>query len=117
MKTKTYEKPKMTFVSLQNQKAVADKCWGHHGTGYKYYDTAGSGFVSFTIAGGSCTTADGALQMNYYDSKEDTSPESISSGNQYYDEVFEKLMSVSGGSYAQPFKGEDSFPDTPDGMS
>lgn len=117
MKTKTYEKPKMTFVSLQNQKAVADKCWGNHGTGYKYYDTAGPGYVAFTIEAGSCTAESGALQMLYYDSKEDTSPEWISSGNTYYDEAYEKLLSVSGGSFGQPFKGEESFPDTPGGMS
>ena len=117
MKTKIYEKPKMTFVSLQNQKAVADKCWGNHGTGRKYYDTAGPGYVAFTIEAGSCTANQGALQMFYYDSKEDEFAEPISSGNQYYDEAYDKLISASGGNYAQPFKGEESFPDTPGGMS
>lgn len=117
MMPKTYEKPKMTFVSLENQENIANTCWGNHGTGYKYYDTLGVGYVAFTIEAKSCTAADGALQMYYYDSKDDKEPEQIFAGDQHYDEAYNKLIEVSGGSYGQPFKGEDNFPDTPGGMS
>ncbi len=33
------------------------------------------------------------------------------------DEAYGKLLEVSGGSYGQPFKGENNFPDTPGEMS
>lgn len=117
MEKMTYEKPKAKFVSLQNQENVADKCWGNHGTGYKYYDTAGSGFVSFTIAEGSCTADQGALLMYFYEYKGDPEGEQIFEGNPKYDEVYQKIMAESGGSYGQPFKGEDKFPDDPGKMS
>lgn len=106
----------MKFVSLRSNENVADKCWGNHGKGVKYYDTAGAGYVSFSISEGSCTT-EGQLVVMYYESKYDTTPEPISEGHPAYDEFYAKLMSISGGSYAQPFKGESSFPDTPSGMS
>lgn len=113
----TYEKPKMVFVTLQNQDNIAEKCWGNHGTGFKYYDTVGQGYVAFTIADGSCTADGGALQMYYYEYKGDTSGEPIAAGDPRYNEVYNKIMAESGGSYGQPFKGEASFPDDPSGMS
>lgn len=112
-----YEKPKMTFVSLRSRENIADTCWGNHGTGYKYYDTAGAGYVAFTIAAGSCTAEGGALQMIYYSSKNDTVGTAISAGHPQYDETYRKVMDASGGSYGQPFKGSNGFPDSPGGMS
>ena len=55
--------------------------------------------------------------MLYYESKTDTEPEQIYKGNPLYDETYDKIMAASGGSYGQPFKGEDKFPDSPSGMS
>lgn len=107
----------MTFVPLENQENIADKCWGNHGTGHKYYDTMGVGYVSFTIEAGSCTAKDGALKMYYYDSKDDKEPEQIFPGDEHYDEAYSKLLEVSGGSYGQPFKGGSTFPDSSGGMS
>ena len=115
--SKLYDKPRMLFVELKNKERVADKCWGNHGTGYKYYDTTGTGYVAFTIEAGSCTADSGAIQMYYYDSKEDDEPERVYEGNKYYDETYRKLLESSGGSYGQPFKGESEFPDTPEQMS
>lgn len=117
MAKEVYEKPKMTFVSLHNQDNVAEKCWGNHGTGFKYYDTVGAGYVAFTIAAGSCTADDGALLMYYYEYNGDPQGEQIFTGDPRYDETYSKIMAESGGSYGQPFKGGDQFPNDPGGMS
>lgn len=51
-----YEKLSLKFVELRNEEAVANTCWGYHGTGTKLYcDVSGEGYFSFQIAGGSCT--------------------------------------------------------------
>ncbi len=114
MAKEVYEKPKMTFVSLHNQDNVAEKCWGNHGTGYKYYDTAGSGYVAFTLENNSCS-AESGLIMFFYEGQNDTEPEQIYSGDPRYDEIFAKV--TAGGNYGSPFKGEDQFPDSPADMS
>lgn len=112
-----YEKPKMHFVPLRNDEKIANKCWGNHGTGYEYYDTHGSGFVGFTIANGSCTTED-QLQVVFYKDKNDKTGTPVYPGNPQYDEFYQALLDASeGGSYGQPFKGEEKFPDDPGGMS
>ena len=50
MMTETYEKPKMKFVSLRNEEAVANTCWGYHGTDTKLYcDVSGEGYFSFRL--------------------------------------------------------------------
>ena len=109
-----YEKPKMTFVSLQNRENVAEKCWGNHSTGYKYYDTVGSGYVAFTLANNSCSAED-KLLMYFYEDKNDKEPEEIFRGDPRYDEIYGKV--TVGGNYGSSFKGEEQFPDTPAGMS
>lgn len=110
-----YEKPKMTFVSLQNQDNVAETCWGNHSGAYKYYDTAGSGYVAFTLENNSCSAED-KLVMFFYSDKNDQTPEQIYAGDPRYEEIFEKVT-AGGGNYGSPFKGEQQFPDTPSGMS
>ena len=56
METKTlerYEKPAMKFVSLMSEEAVANTCWGYHGTDTLLYcDIPGEGYFSFQIASG-----------------------------------------------------------------
>lgn len=113
--TDVYEKPKMTFVSLYNKENIAEKCWGNHGTGVKYYDTVGEGYVSFSIPDGSCTMENGLIMVYYKDQNDPGTP--IYEGNQYYDEVYNKILTTSNGSWGQSFKGEKLFPDDPSGMS
>ena len=105
----------MNFVSLRNESSIAATCWGNHGKSAKYYDTAGAGYVEFSIADGSCTTQ-GLLRVLYYDSKGDTEPEQIFAGDKRYDELLKELEGA-GGSWGQPFKGSENFPDNPDDMS
>lgn len=116
-----YKKPKMSFVSLQNRENIAEKCWGNHGTGtaYKFYDTAGPGYVRFYPSGESCGNSEDKpeLIMEYYDSKDDETPESISKGDPRYDETYQKISDVSNGKWGSPFKGEGYFPNNHDGMS
>lgn len=47
-----YVKPEIKLVSLQNSDSIANTCWGNQGKSYKYYDTAGAGFIRFNVAGG-----------------------------------------------------------------
>ena len=55
--------------------------------------------------------------MLYYESITDAEPEQIYKGDPRYTETYNKIMAASGGSYGQPFKGEENFPDSPSGMS
>ena len=53
---KTYERPMLKNVSLRNETAVADTCWGHHASGKTLYaDLPGPGWTSFQITKGSCS--------------------------------------------------------------
>lgn len=111
-----YEKPKMTFVSLQNENNVAATCWGNHGKDYKYYDTAGSGYLAFTVTNGSCSAQYG-FDVYFYEDKNDKEPDQLFEGDPRYDELWNKVVEASGGNYGSPFKGEDQFPNSPAGMS
>ena len=113
MKTEIYEKPMLKFASLRNEDAVANTCWGYHGTDTLLYcDIPGEGYFSFQIAGGSCKL--NAINIIYYDSE----------GNQsaYTSEQEAALMSVlkqAGGESGNPYKGEGStiIPDHPGNWS
>lgn len=64
-----YEKPKLTFVSLQNSQSVADPCWANavdYGT--LYFDSEGKGYCSFTvnISGGNCGKGSSLTVDNFY---------------------------------------------------
>lgn len=116
METKTlerYEKPAMKFVSLMNEEAVANTCWGYHGTDTLLYcDIPGEGYFSFQIAGGSCAL--NAINIVYYDGEGNVSP--------YTDEQYNQLMSIltsAGGQSGNPYKGEGTtiIPDHPGNWS
>lgn len=111
VENKTYQKPALKFVSLRNEEAVANTCWGGAGTTMTwYYNTSGTGYVSFQIASGSCTLS--LINVTYYDGQGNQS--TLSSSDALYDELYKALMS-SGGESGNPFKGEGvNFPTTPD---
>ena len=103
----------MKFVSLMNEEAVANTCWGHHGTDTLLYcDIPGEGYFSFQIAGGSCAL--NAINIVYYDGE----------GNEasYTTEQYNQLMSIlknAGGESGNPYKGEGTtiIPDHPGNWS
>lgn len=118
-----YEKPRMKMVSLRDNRAVADVCWGNHSEStQRYFDTDGKGYIGYYISGGSCnlTNSDGTeyyLTVNYYDHKGDTEAEKLNPDDERYKFMYDKLLKM-GGNAGQPFKGEaDTFPDNPGGMS
>lgn len=108
MKMEKYEKPTLKFVSLRNENAVADTCWGYHGSGKVLYcDIPGEGYCSFQIGGGSCDL--NLINVMYYDS------EGISSAA-----TSEQIAALTaainkGGNNGQPYKGMGSIviPDAP----
>ena len=109
---KNYEKPRLTFVSLRDEKSVANTCWGGHGNRLTwYYDTKGKGYVSFQIGGGKCTL--NLSNVIYYEEKgEKGTP--LNKNDVKYQELYAALES-SGGESGNPFKGEGvDFPNTPD---
>ena len=120
MNTQNYEKPELKFVSLRNEDAVANTCWGYHGTTTKLFcDISDKGFVSFQIAAGSCTL--NLINVMYYGTdtngdgsitKEDTPIEATESQIQELDNILRN----SGGESGNPFKGEGDIviPVTPD---
>lgn len=110
MKTVVYEKPAMEFVSLRSEEAVADTCWGYHGSSQVFYwDFDGEGFMSFQIAQGSCAL--NLINVKYH-------PDQGSAGvivdekSAYYKALVDHLTSTGGGSAANPYKemGESIFP-------
>ena len=113
MKTEIYEKPMLKFASLRNEDAVANTCWGYHGTDTLLYcDIPGEGYFSFQIAGGSCTL--NAINIIYYDSEGNRST--------YTSEQEAALMNIlkeAGGESGNPYKGEGStiIPDHPGNWS
>lgn len=113
-----YEKPSIKMVPLRSQKAIADTCWGYHGTGNVnyYYDTEGKGFVKFTVNASSCTLNDETLL--YYESKDDREPEVLIEGPIH--EEWLKAIKEAGGNSGNPVKGHGTIfvPDQPgDSMS
>lgn len=109
MMTETYEKPKMKFVSLRNEEAVANTCWGYHGTDTVLYcDIPGEGYFSFQIAGGSCTL--NAINLVYYDGDGNVKPY-----NSEQKAALMKILQSAGGESGNPYKGEGTtiIPDHP----
>lgn len=104
-----YEKPAMKFVSLRSEEAVANTCWGYHGTGTLLYcDIPGEGYCSFQIGGGSCTL--NLVNVIYYDSEQKASP---ATSEQLA--ILDSILRNSGGESGNPYKGEGStvIPDHP----
>lgn len=109
---KNYEKPRLTFVSLRDEKSVANTCWGGHGNRLTwYYDTKGKGYVSFQIGGGECTL--NLSNVIYYEEK-DGNGVPLNKNDTKYQELWAALKASKGES-GNPFKGEGvDFPNTPD---
>lgn len=104
-----YEKPAMKFISLRSEEAVANTCWGYHGTETLLYcDIPGEGYCSFQIGGGSCTL--NLVNVTYYDSEKNPTP---ATSEQLA--ILDSILKKSGGESGNPYKGEGStvIPDHP----
>lgn len=109
----TYEKPRMTFVSLRNESKVADTCWGNHGKGVVYYcDIPSVGYMSFEIEEGNCAL--NLINVTYYEDH-DSAGVFVDSGDDRYKQLMSRLQSSGGGTDANPYKGLGSVvvPDAP----
>lgn len=115
-----YEKPQLKFVSLQNEKAVANTCWGGHNKETTFYcDIEGKGFVSFQIAQGSCTL--NLINVKYYgedtngDGKITVKDTSVDATEEQR-KILNDILVNSGGSTGNNYNGEGTivFPDRPD---
>ncbi|HIS53240.1 MAG TPA: hypothetical protein IAC15_10985 [Candidatus Onthomonas avicola] len=99
--TMTYEKPTMTFVSLRSEDAVANTCWGHHGTGYTYYyDLPGTGYLSFQIGEGPCDL--NLVSVLYYD---DIGATPSSATPEQVNTLYNAIIASSTGAAANSYKG------------
>ena len=97
-----YESPRMTFEEVAASEAVANTCWGYHGTDTKLYaDLEGKGYASFQIGGGSCTL--NLIHVTYY---EDT--ETYSEATPAQQAELETILRKSGGESGNPYSGEGS---------
>ena len=104
-----YEKPALKFVELRNEEAVANTCWGYHGTDTKLYcDIPGEGYVSFQIAAGPCTL--NLINVTYYDSNGNAA-----AATKAQIDALDAILRKSGGESGNPFAGEGStvIPGTP----
>ncbi len=100
MKRIRYEKPAMKFVNLRNEKSVANTCWGHHSSQKRlYYDSPGTGWMSFQIQKGSCTLS--LINITYHANNSSSSAPTSDQVNQ-----LDKALRESGGESGNPYKGE-----------
>ena len=108
-----YEKPEVKFVALRNEEAVANTCWGYHGTDTVLYcDIPGEGYVSFQIGEGSCTL--NLINVIYYDKDRN---EAVATNDQVA--ALEAILKASGGESGNPYSGEGTtiIPDHPGNWS
>lgn len=112
---KNYEKPRLTFVSLRDEKNVAETCWGGNMGAQNltwYYDTEGKGYVSFKISAGACAL--NLANVTYYEEKGGNNGVPLPQGDSKYQEL-EAALAKSGGNEGTNFKGiKSSFPENPD---
>lgn len=111
--TMTYEKPTMTFVSLRSEDAVANTCWGYHGTNTVLYcDIPGEGYMSFQIGGAECSLD--LINVRYHDGDGNSFD---ATGDQTA--ILDGILRASGGASGNPYKGEGSIviPDNPGSWS
>lgn len=116
MKTEIYEKPMLKFASLRNEDAVANTCWGYHGTDTLLYcDIPGEGYVSFQIGAGSCSL--NLINVTYYKNENDSGIKIVDGDSRY--DALEKILIDTGGESGNPYKGEGStiIPDHPGNWS
>lgn len=105
MTRERYEKPAVKFVSLRNEEAVANTCWGYHGTETNLYcDIPGEGYCSFQISAGSCAL--NLTEVYYYKNSDDSAGTPIFDGDPRYD-ALKAILDASGGSNGNPYKGEN----------
>lgn len=110
---KEYEKPALKFVSVRNEEAVANTCWGYHGTDTVLYcDAPGEGYFSFQIGGGSCAL--NLVNILYYDSNGNSGQ-----ATDQQKAILTEILKNSGGNQGNPYSGEGStvFPDHPGNWS
>lgn len=113
MNVHSYEKPKMKFVFLRNEEAVANTCWGHHSSGKTLYcDLPGTGFASFQIANGSCSL--NLIHVMYYgqDTDQDgsiTSNDTPVPANEAQIAQLKSILEQAGGNSGNPFNGEGTI--------
>lgn len=102
MNIKTYEKPVIKFVSLKNEEAIANTCWGHHNKGTVLYcDIPGEGYCSFQIEEGSCALK--LINVKYYYGVED---QNGSEADKDQVAALASILENSGGNQGTPYKGE-----------
>ena len=128
---KTYERPMLKNVSLRNEEAVANTCWGHHcGTTAEeqangqvlYTDLKGDGWASFKIGGGSCTL--NLIQVRYHSGKErecwgndglhDINCPGVADATADQIAELTATLKAAGGESGNPYKGEGSVTIIPD---
>ncbi len=111
METKIkYEKPAMEFVELRSKEAVANTCWGYHGTdNLLYCDIPGEGYVSFQIMEGSCTL--NLINVMYYSDEHPGGTDAT----QDQIKILDNILRASGGESGNPYAGEGTtvIPDNP----
>lgn len=109
----TYEKPRMTFVSLRNEEKVAATCWGNHGKGIVYYcDIPTVGYMSFEIGAGACEL--NLINVTYYE-EQGAAGEFVGPDDYRYEQLMTRLAGA-GGSAGNPYRGLGTvvIPDAPD---
>lgn len=102
-KGKRYEKPSIEYIEMQSNHALADKCWGNHGTGVRYEYTCQHGStIVFHINGGSCDITYGEVDwdesMLDYEKGDDVWAELILTANSEQPVKEGKFHAIGGGS-------------------
>lgn len=111
----TYEKPRMTFVSLRNEEKVANTCWGFAGKDNRLFcNIEGEGYLSFQIAAGSCDLNVINVVYHYFDEENDNAELTATPTAAQLAEL-DTILRNSGGAAGNPYAGEGTtvVPDGP----
>ena len=115
MNTEKYQKPTLKYVSLQNEEAIANTCWGYHGTETVLYcDIPGEGYCSFQIASGKGGCSLDLINVMYHygdNQQQSASQEQIT--------VLDNILRQSAGESGNSYHGEGTtvIPDHPGNWS
>ena len=113
--SETYESPKLKFVSLRNEKEVANTCWGYANQEGEnlYYNSPGYGWVVFEVTGNNCkeTKTLNYKIKGYKDGMTDDQQAAAA-------KALDNYWNTTGANGGSPFQGSSSeYSETPPGDS
>lgn len=108
---KQYTKPKMEWIPIRPQNAVANPCWSHASKGMPiFHDVPGTGYAEVLFSKAGCGKAT-IVSVKLSDAEHMTSQEIAATEAWFMDHLAQKMAEA--GNNMAPFKGSE-FTESPD---